>query len=169
MPEPKSHADKRPGLEELARHIPGFRGYLEKSYRRESDALTRTMLADRLDHAKRSLDAFGRKLVDAKRLSELTQLDRVRPALDRATGRIRGAMQGYSGVFDLVRIDERVLDRVYAHDLALIDEVDAIGSSARALDPKSSSLSEAIDALVGQVDALDQQWNKRTEILQGVD
>jgi hypothetical protein len=169
MPEPKSHADKRPGLEELARHIPGFRGYLEKSYRRESDALTRTMLADRLDQAKRSLDAFGRKLVDAKRLSELTQLDRVRAALDRATGRIRGAMQGYSGVFDLVRIDERVLDRVYAHDLALVDEVDAISSSARQLDIKANPLTDAIDGILQQVDALDRQWNKRNEILQGVD
>src|SRR5687768_12810150 len=99
MPEPKSHAEKRPGLEQLARHIPGFRGYLEKSYRRESDALTRTMLADRLDQAKRSLDGFGRKLVDAKRLAELTQCERLRTALDRAMSRIRGAMQGYSGVF----------------------------------------------------------------------
>lgn len=169
MPEPKSHAEKRPGLEELARHIPGFKGYLEKSYRRESDALTRAMLADRLDQAKRSLDGFGRKLVDAKRLTELSHCDRLRTALDRAMSRIRGAMQGYSGVFDLVKVDEAVLDRVYAHDLGLIDEVDSIGSAIKQLDAKSDALPDAIDGILQKVEALDQAWNQRTEILQGVD
>jgi hypothetical protein len=169
MPEPKSHAEKRPGLEQLVRHIPAFRGYLEKSYRRESDALTRTMLADRLDQAKRSLEGIGRKLVDAKRLSELTELDRVGSALTRVSSRIRGAMQGYSGVFDLVKIDESVLDRVYGHDLALIDEVDAIRSSIQQLDIKNDSLRDAVDGILQKVDALDQAWNKRAEILQGVD
>jgi len=169
MPEPKSHAEKRNGLEQLARHIPGFKGYLEKSYRRESDALTRTMLADRLDQAKRSLDGFGRKLVDAKRLGELSHCDRLRAGLDRVMSRIRGAMQGYSGVFDLVKIDEGVLDRVYAHDLGLIDEVDAVGSAIQQLDAKNDALRDAIDGVVQKVDSLDHAWNKRIEILQGVD
>ena len=169
MPEPKSHSEHRPALEQMARRIPGFRGYLEKSYRRESDALTRSMLADRLEQGKRALDGVGRALVDAKRLSELTHCDRLRSALDRAIGRIRGAMQGYSGVFDLVQIDEEVLDRVYAHDLALIDEVDAIQEAIDAVDATSPNVREAIDEVSQRVEKLDRQWNKRSEILEGID
>ena len=169
MPEPKSHAEHRSALEQLGRRIPGFRGYVEKSYRRESDALVRSMLADRIEQGKRALDKLSRKLVDAKRLGELTQVDRLRSALDRANGRIRGAMQGYSGVFDLVQIDEEVLDRVYAHDLAMLGDVESVTLSIESLDAKQESLPDAIDAVLAHVERIDQQWNKRAQILQGTD
>src|SRR5262245_45757160 len=117
MAEPKSHAQSRPWLEDLLRRVPGFRGYLEKEYRRESDALQRETLADRLMRSKRGLDDYARRLVDAGQISDVSQCDRLRSKLDRLIGRLRGAMQGYSGMFDLVQIDEKVLDRVYEHDV----------------------------------------------------
>jgi hypothetical protein len=169
MPEPKSHSEHRPALEQMARRIPGFRGYLEKSYRRESDALTRSMLADRLEQGKSALDGLSRKLVDAKRLSDLTHCDRLRGSLDRAIGRIRGAMQGYSGVFDLVQIDEEVLDRVYAHDLALIDDVDAISQAIDTIDATSPNVRESIDEVTQRAEQFDRQWIKRSDILKGTD
>ena len=106
MPEPRQHTEHRNALESLLRHIPGFRGYLEKEYRRDSDALQRTWLSDRLQQAKRSLDTVSSQLADAGRLDLLTQYDRLRAKLDKLIARIRGAWQGYSGIFDLVRIDE---------------------------------------------------------------
>ena len=39
MPEPRAHMEHRGFRESILRHIPGFRGYLEKEYRRDSDAL----------------------------------------------------------------------------------------------------------------------------------
>ncbi len=53
MPEPRQHAQSRGWIESIGRRIPGFKGYLEKEYRRDSDALQRTWLADRLQRAKR--------------------------------------------------------------------------------------------------------------------
>jgi hypothetical protein len=123
MPEPKKHAENRGWIESVLRRIPGFRGYLEKEYRRESDDLQRDWLADRLQRSKRGLDAFARQLADAGQIDDLPQLDRLRAKLDRVIGRIRGAMQGYSGFFDLVQIDEAALDRIYEHDLALMEQV----------------------------------------------
>ncbi len=41
MFEPERHAEKRNFVESILRHIPGFRGYLEKEYRRDSDYLAR--------------------------------------------------------------------------------------------------------------------------------
>ena len=51
MPEPRQHAQSRGWIESILRRIPGFKGYLEKEYRRDSDALQRTWLADRLQRA----------------------------------------------------------------------------------------------------------------------
>ncbi len=66
MPEPRQQAQSRGWIESILRRIPGFKGYLEKEYRRDSDAVQRTWLADRLQRTKPALDTYGRTLVDAK-------------------------------------------------------------------------------------------------------
>jgi hypothetical protein len=133
VPEPRQHTEHRNALESLLRHIPGFRGYLEKEYRRDSDALQRTWLSDRLQQAKRSLDTVSSQLADAGRLDLLTQYDRLRAKLDKLIARIRGAWQGYSGIFDLVRIGEARLDRVYEHDMSMMQLVEEFLESIKRL------------------------------------
>jgi hypothetical protein len=133
VPEPRQHTEHRNALESLLRRIPGFRGYLEKEYRRDSDALQRTWLSDRLQQAKRSLDTVSSQLADAGRLDLLTQYDRLRAKLDKLIARIRGAWQGYSGIFDLVRIDEARLDRVYEHDMSMMQLVEEFLESIKRL------------------------------------
>jgi len=133
VPEPRQHTEHRNALETVLRHIPGFRGYLEKEYRRDSDALQRTWLTDRLQQSKRSLDTLSSQLADAGRLDLLTQYDRLRAKLDRLIARIRGAWQGYSGIFDLVPVDEGRLDRVYEHDVSLMQLVEEFLESIKRL------------------------------------
>ena len=53
MPEPRQHTENRGWIESIGRRIPGFKGYLEKEYRRDADALQRTWLAERLQRFKR--------------------------------------------------------------------------------------------------------------------
>src|SRR5258708_13212146 len=55
MPEPRQHTENRGAIEEFLRRIPGFKGYLEKQYRRDTDALQRQWLAARLVHGKHPL------------------------------------------------------------------------------------------------------------------
>ena len=71
MPEPKEHTRDRNFIEDILRRVPGFRGYLEKEYRRASDDLQRDALADRLGRAKRAIDEAGRRLVDAGQIDTL--------------------------------------------------------------------------------------------------
>jgi len=154
MPQPKDHAVERNLIETVLRHIPGFRGYLEREYRRESDELQRDWLADRIQRSKRAVDDLARQLVDAANVDALPQIDRMRVRLDRLLGRIRGAMQGYSGFFDLVRIDEPVLEQVYEHDAALNEQVDAFVQYA--------------EQLPGRIDEIERRWDAREDILKGV-
>jgi hypothetical protein len=169
MLDPREHAENRNFIESILRYIPGFRGYLEKEYRRESDELQRRWLADRLQRSKKALDELGRRLADAAQLDLLPQLDRVRARLDKLIGRIRGAMQGYSGWFDLVRIDQHVLDRVYEHDAHLVEAVDALAKAVEQLAGKQDQVAAALPGVLQQIDDVGGQWDQREDILKGVE
>lgn len=169
MPEPKKHTEERSFIESMLRYVPGFHGYLEKEYRRESDELQREWLADRLQRSKRGLDAYALALTESGQLDALPQVDRLRSRLDRLIGRIRGAMQGYSGFFDLVQIDESVLDRVYEHDLALMEQTAALADSIEALRSSSHPSEQHVPHLLEQIEQLEDAWDRREDILKGLE
>lgn len=168
MPEPKDHTQRRNFVESILRYIPGFRGYLEKEYRRESDELQRQWLTDRLQRSKRAIDELARPLADAGQIDVLPQVDRLRGRLDKLIARIRGAMQGYSGFFDLVRVNEELLDRVYEHDVDLMQEVDAVGRMIEEL-PDHKQIASAIGQLINRLDTLEQKCDVREDILKGLE
>jgi len=155
----------------MLRRIPGFKGYLDKENRREADALQREYLADRLQRAKRGLDTHTRTLVDAGQIDALPQFDRLRGRTDKLIGRIRGAMAGYSGVFDLVRIDEAVLDQVYEHDLLMVERIEGLAKAIEDLPnmPAGATAAETVNALSSEFDAAENAWNKREDILKGIE
>jgi len=169
MPEPREHTERRNWIETILRYVPGFRGYLEKEYRREADELQRQWLADRLERAKWSVDDLARPLADAGQIDALPQIDRLRGRLDKLLGRIRGAMQGYSGFFDLVRVDEPVLDRVYEHDVALMTKVDALATTLEKLPSRPAQIPEAVGELLARIDDVEQAWDVREDILKGLE
>jgi hypothetical protein len=166
--EPERHAEKRNFVESILRHIPGFRGYLEKEYRRDSDYLARKWLADRLQGSKRGLDDYFRGVLDAGQIDAMAQLDRIRTRLDAVIAKIRGDVRGYSGFFDYVRIDEGVLDKVYDHDMSLIADVDQFANTIEALGVQPGSLQDVSSDLLRRLDDVDRNYAKRDELLQGM-
>jgi hypothetical protein len=155
-------------VESILRYIPGFRGYLEREYRRESDELARTYLANELQRCKESLDDHQRQLVDAGRIDLLPQCERLRGRIDTLQSRIRGAVQGYSGFFDFVRVNSELLDDVYEHDLSLASDVAALRkqfeSRSSSLDAPSPSAAE----LLRQIEQLHRRFDRRSEMLEGL-
>jgi hypothetical protein len=171
MPEPREHMKERNWLESILHKIPGFRGYLDKENRRESDALQRQWLADRLQRSKRALDDHTRTLADSGQLALLPRYDRLRGRIDKLIGRIKGGMQGYSGVFDLVRVDEALLDRVYEYDVILIERVENVAATVEKL-PRTTAESEAaalVGSLSGEIDELERAWDRREDLLKGLE
>ena len=122
----ESARERRNLLERLGAKIPGFSGYLEREMRREVDKMQRDWLAERLD---RTREALQRRIRDWSRSGNLANLDlasSVDKRLDRIANRIRHADYGITGFFDAVKIYEPELERLYAFDLALVDEVEAL-------------------------------------------
>lgn len=170
MPEPKDHSKDRGWIESILRKIPGFRGYLEKEYRRESDALQRHWLADRLQRSKAGIDSVSRKLVDKAILDPIPLCDRLRGRIDKLIGKINGAMHGYSGFFDLVQVNEATLDRVYEHDMAIMQELEAFSEAVERLPQQTdeASITRELEKLMAQVDQLEVKFDERAEILKGL-
>lgn len=166
--DPKQHASGRGWIETIARYIPGFSGYLEKGYRRESDRLLRSGLADRLQRGKQGINDYMLMLTNAGQLDQLPACEQTRAKLDRVISRLRGSVSGYSGFFDFVQKKEDDLDAVYAHDHGLIEQVDALAQQMQNL----SSATEQPARLMSQLDNglrdLEQQIDKREDLLRGL-
>jgi hypothetical protein len=197
MPEPQQYVEQRTALETLVGRLPGFHGYLEKEYRRDSDSLARTWLADQLQWSKRAIDALSLRLADAGKLPLLPQCDRLRAQVDELIARIRGAWEGYTGVFDLVKVDQALLDRVYNHDVGLMHAVEEFATSLNrvaeirpSLDGRTKPQAEAspvvgdeatqpddqlpsnptaaIPPLAAKLDAIRQGCDSRADLLKGL-
>lgn len=167
MSEPSSHAESRNWLESLVRQVPGFKGYLEREYRRDSDQLARTKIADGLHQCKVALDRCQQTLVDAGQLDMLPACERLRTRLDVLQSRVKGTMRGYSGFFDFVRVDEELLDQVYQLDMSLIDDAAALQRFGESL-TAGAPLPEVLTKLSAQIDDLARRFDRRSELLEGL-
>lgn len=167
MVDPSRHASDRNWFESILRYIPGFRGYLEQEYRRESDFLMRSWLADRLQGSKRGLDDYLRRLVDAVKLDDLPTFERVRSRLDGYIAKLRSAERGYSAMFDFVRIREDELDHVYQVDSGLVEVTEAFVNSVAQLSVSTESPGVLATGLLTQIDNLEQLFAERGNILKG--
>ncbi|MCS4541784.1 MAG: hypothetical protein HY929_05630 [Euryarchaeota archaeon] len=109
-------------LERIMLVLPGFKGYKEREIRRESDRLIRDKLYRDLKNAEDSLKTIYRELVN-KGLKEVwDETDRLIAAFDRIAEKINHTEYGYSGFFDLIKIEERELDNLISFDAQLIDQ-----------------------------------------------
>ncbi len=168
MVDPTKHDDDRGLVESILRKIPGFRGYLEKEYRRDSDHLARLWLADRIDACKAGVDRYQRNLLDARKIDFLDDCERMRTQLDTLASRVRGAVRGYSGVFDFVQVDEEMLDQVYDLDVILVDEAEWLLKAAEELLVSESDPPAAIAEFLKHVQELHGQFDRRSELLMGL-
>jgi len=161
----KSHG----ALGDLARKIPGFKGYLAREDRRDADALEREWCAERLARSKRGIDALAEILVDAARMDDLPKLEKLRAELDRLIGRIKGAMKGYSGLMDADQIDEARLDDLYDHDLALVHRVDELAAKLTDLKKHENDVAAATSAAREVIQELHSSWDRREDMLRGTE
>jgi hypothetical protein len=151
-------------LERLANSIPGFKGYRERELRRDADRLEREHLASRLEECKKPLNELATGLTRSGGLELMNDVETARKRLDKAIARIRYADRGYAGFFDVVKVDEAMLARVYEFDLSLLGGVEGVRASALAAEPTAAALKE----LIGAIDTLDGRLAEREEILGGI-
>lgn len=153
--------------------IPGFRGYKEKELRRESDKLIRNHLYRRLSEAKSDLKDVFQRLSDRRLFEVLTGLDRLVAKFDRVTAKIDHASYGYTGFFDIVKVEEEDLDRMIDFDSQLIDDVEKIVKEVEVFKTEvkkreTKRAGERIQDLDDTLEAFEEMFDKRGEVILGV-
>jgi len=159
--------------ERIAAALPGFRGYKEKELRRESDKLIRNNLALKLTKDKDSFRSISQKIADKRYMDVLTDVDRLNAKMDRITEKVNHASYGYAGFYDAVKIKEDSLDRMITFDNQLLDEVNALTAAiedlkTQLLSNNFANLKDKIQAITDKFELLEDTFDKREEVIQGV-
>ncbi|AET32244.1 hypothetical protein [Pyrobaculum ferrireducens] len=159
-------------LERIASYIPGYAGYKQKEIRRETDALVRRHVASILSSAASQLVLSPSEARAVAASPDARFLwDTARALLDKVTQKIDKAPHGYAGFFDLAKVDESVLEQVYQHDLALVEEAKKVADQVAVLKsqpPGSQQWADALRQLLAQLQSLDAKIDERIKILKAI-
>ena len=169
VPDPLEHAHNRGIIESILRHIPGFKGYLEQGYRRESDRLQREWLADRLQRTKQGINDYALAQTNAGQLDGLSTVEQLRSRLDRLINRLKGSISGYSGFFDFVQVKTEDLDDVYAHDHAMIQDTESLATGLENLAGTTAPPAAVVPDLLTRIADLESKVDKREDMLRGLE
>ncbi len=131
--------DEKRLLERLMTWLPGFKGYKEKEIRRESDKMLRSLLHQKMESIRTRLLEVYRRMVDEGITEMWEGIDGILANVDRLIERINHASYGYTGFFDLVKVDERKLDRMMEFDYRMMENVENLSKRVTKL---SESLRE---------------------------
>jgi hypothetical protein len=172
-------------LERLGAKIPGYRGFQDRELRRDVDKLQREHLAAELGRLKALLSSRARDYTDAGQLAALAAFGRLDRQLDGLQQTIRFSDYGASGLFDPVKINEPELERLYAFDLGIEEDVAAVeqaiaavpapagnagpGAAAAKDDAATAgtaaSEGAALDRVRDLVHVLDDKWRQRRQVI----
>jgi len=164
MDAPKGFSDR---VERWMARIPGVRTYRDREHRRETDKRLREHIAARLLEARSGLTRTTLEMSKKGQLGPLAELDRLSSRMQQMADTIRYASYGYAGIFDVEKIREEELDRLYTFDLSLMDDVEAIQSKAVELGPQNppEQWNRAIEETVHLLDSLEKKFRQRNDFM----
>lgn len=155
-------------LEKWVSLIPGLRTYQEREHRRETDKRVRERLSQRLGLVLEQVQSLERRLADSGVLDPLPHLDRLCSRLQQLSESILYAAYGYGGLFDLEKIREEQLGRLYEFDLYLMDDAQAMEEEARGLAeaaPGEEKFRQALEELENRCRILQQRFERRRDFM----
>jgi hypothetical protein len=153
-------------LEKILLKIPGFKGYYEREFRRDTDRLQREFIIKQLQEVKKNLNTIIQNVSRQKNLELLTGYDLFAKRLEKTINEIRYADQGYSGFFDLIKIREAELDSIYQLDGEMVDLAGRFNDEFKksSAQPQERTRLEPFGEYLTQIDAM---FAKRSALLKG--
>ena len=116
-------------LGKIKNTLSGFLGYVDRGNRRDADKMLREQIASRYEEQWSRVSKLQRQLISAGKIQLIDDLEEGAIKLRIFADRIRRAAYGYAGFFDAVRVNSDELERIYAFDNALLENVDALASA----------------------------------------
>jgi len=161
-------------LEKISLAIPGFRGYKLKELRREADKLIRDHMYRRLVDAESGLKGIFQRLVINKLMDVLDDTDRLIAKFDRVSELINHAPYGYSGFFNVVKVEEDDLDNMINFDLKMVASVKDIEAKVKqfkgeVMGGKFENVRTYVNDIRESIEALESTFDERKEVIMGVE
>jgi hypothetical protein len=157
-----------PWLEQLAIHIPGYGGYLDRGSRRAADRVLRDAIAERLADVQTRIEQTIRGLVEDRgrpqMSSEINVLERVSAHVDRIAGRLKSASSGTDAFYAARTLDAPKADSLHAFDMSLFERAQALVERFDATDSQHDFLAN----LEADLNEFERQLDERTSLLQGI-
>lgn len=157
-------------FEELVAKIPGYAGYKQREQRREADKLLRLHVARQYEPLIDRLNRLQYELVEQGDLSSMFLLERAATRLQLLVDRLRTASYGYAGLFDAIKVDQDVLDRLYDFDQGMLSGVETLTTLFDTLEKAimaGEAIQETVKALNAELDRLHHVWSERQEVILG--
>jgi hypothetical protein len=160
---------RRNWLERLGEMIPGFRGFQDRELRREVDKMQREHLAKELGRLKVVTRGKARAYTDEGQLGVLHLFERLDRQLDGLSQAIRFSDYGASGFFDVVKIYEPELEKLYQFDLSVVDDLSLLSGDLAAIPlPGKGDAGEAVEQALARLGALEDKWAGRKGVISDV-
>ena len=142
-------------------------GYYDRETRRDADKILRETITSRYEEQWGRISEIQRQLISQKQLEFVDDLEAGSIKLRGLIDRIKTAAYGYAGFFDVVRVNQDELQRLYEYDLLLLENVDKV---SRAIDHVQASIGSdgmesAIRNMVAVVQESVEAFNRREEVI----
>ena len=164
MEPPKGFSDR---VEKWLSWIPGIGTYRDRERRRETDKKIREHLASQLQEARSRLKRLTLNFSQKGQLDPLVDLDRLSAHLQQLADTIRYASYGYGGIFDLEKIREEELARLYAFDLSLRDDLRGVQGQVEGMVQETApeTLTKKIQEAEYFLDAFEEKFRQRNDFM----
>jgi hypothetical protein len=152
-------------LEKIGSHIPGFGGYMDRETRRDADRMEREFVVTKLLNQKNAVKRAVDDLMANGVYEGLAVFDKLLSKIDKVANKIKSGAQGYSGLFDTIKIGEAELDKLYQYDLGLVEAAKEVELAATQLGSDAPTAQAKARQMGDLLDKIDDYFSKRAEIL----
>lgn len=113
-------------LDKIGNLIPGYKGYVFRDEKRNTDKKFRDELSSRLNESEKYLIHYQKELIPSNDIINLNQWEKARKALNTISTKIKHTTYGESSFFSEKQLKEEELDLIYNIDLELTEKVSLI-------------------------------------------
>lgn len=164
---------ERGTAENILSKIPGFRGYMEMSARREADRMIREHVAGRYESLIDILSAHERNILGlAGGLGHMEKTKAIKTKIEVLRRRVSTDAPGYSGFFASNKIGPDELAKVYSFDESMLTYADSIGLKLDALGAEilegGENLAKVLAELETTISEAGQAYDLRDDLLNGL-
>jgi hypothetical protein len=154
-------------FKKIASKIPGFKGYVERQNRRDSDKLVRDTIYRRFRELEGRVSDVQVEFINQGEIKYTDDLEKAALRLRTFADRVRTAPRGYSSLFEAIKINEAELAKLYEYDATLLDKAEDIG---RAIDNVQASMgTDGLPAAIRNLQTLSKEcikaYDRRQEVV----